>query len=114
MSRIIPGSACVSRAGKRVLAIANFSCDMPRPANLPQRCGLFVAAFELEHHPFDVLVVLVRLEELQALLRIAPLQDLDGLLRSAPRIHLTLIWHVEIDRVTPGARPAVIIHALYL
>src|SRR5713101_5712399 len=90
------------------------SCDMPRPANLPQRCGLFVAAFELEHHPFDVLVVLVRLEELQALLRIAPLQDLDGLLTSAPRIHLTLIRHVEVEGVAAGKRPTVVLHAIHL
>src|SRR5256885_6177293 len=69
-ARIIPGSACVSRAGKRVLAIANFPVICQDPANLPQCCCFFVVAFELEHHPFDVLVVLVRLEELQALLRI--------------------------------------------
>src|SRR2546430_12844302 len=90
------------------------SCDMPSPTSLPQCCCFFVVAFELEHHPFDVLVVLVRLEELQALLRIAPLQDLNALLASAPRIHLTLIRHVEIDRVTPGERPAVILHAIHL
>jgi hypothetical protein len=43
------------------------------PIRLTQRRRFFVAAFELEHHPFDVLVVLVRLEELQTLLRTAPL-----------------------------------------
>src|SRR5213080_674960 len=113
-ARIIPGSACVSHAGKRVLAIANFPVRCQDPPNLPQRCSLFVAALELEYHPFDVLVVLVRLEELQALLRIAPLQDLDWLLPSAPRIHRTLIRHVEIDSITPGERPAVILHAIHL
>ena len=50
--------------------------------DLPQRSRVFMAAFELEHHSFDVLVVLVPLEELQALLRIAPLHHLDGLLRA--------------------------------
>ena len=43
-----------------------------------------MAAFQLEHHPFDVLVILVRSEELQAFLWIAPLQDLDGLIARAP------------------------------
>ena len=43
-----------------------------------------MAAFQLEHHAFDVLIVLVRLEKLQTFLWIAPLQDLDGLLARAP------------------------------
>ena len=73
-----------------------------------------MAAFQLEHHAFDVLVVLVRLQELQTLLRIAPLQDLNALLTRAPRIHLALIRHIEVDRIAPGERPAVIFHAINL
>ena len=73
-----------------------------------------MAAFQLEHHAFDVLIVLVRLEKLQALLRIAPLQDLDWLLTGAPRIHFALIRHVKINRVTAGKRPAVIIDSIHL
>src|SRR4029434_3091323 len=71
-------------------------------------------AFELEHHAFDVLVVLMRSEELQAFLRIAPLKDLDALLTRAPRIHLTLVCHIEVNRIAPGKRPAVILHAIHL
>ena len=71
-------------------------------------------AFQLEHHAFDVLIVLVRLEKLQAFLRIAPLQDLDCLLTGAPRIHFALIRHVKIDRVTARKRPAVIIDSIHL
>ena len=73
-----------------------------------------MAAFQLEHHAFDVLIVLVRLEKLQAFLRIAPLQDLDCLLTSTPRIHFALIRHVKINRVTAGKRPAVIIDSIHL
>ena len=73
-----------------------------------------MAAFQLEHHAFDVLIVLVRLEKLQAFLRIAPLQDLDCLLTGAPRIHFALIRHVKINRVTAGKRPAVIIDSIHL
>ena len=90
------------------------SRDCSNYLRLPQGGCLFVAAFELEHHPFDVLVVLVRLQELQTLLRIAPLQDLNALLTRAPRIHLALIRHIEVDRIAPGERPAVIFHAINL
>ena len=73
-----------------------------------------MAAFQLEHHAFDVLIVLVRLEKLQAFLRIAPLQDLDRLSTSAPGVHVARIRHVEIDRVTAGKRPTVIIDSIHL
>ena len=73
-----------------------------------------MVAFQLEHHAFDVLIVLVRLQKLQAFLRIAPLQDLDCLLTGAPRIHFALIRHVKIDRVTARKRPAVIIDSIHL
>ena len=49
-----------------------------------QRRRFAVAAFDLQHHPLNVAVVLVGLQELQTLLRIAPLQDLDQLLSRAP------------------------------
>ena len=61
---------------------------------LSQRGRFFVAAFQLKHHPLDMLVVLVPAQELQTLLRIAPLQNLDGFVASAPRIHFALIRHV--------------------
>jgi hypothetical protein len=61
---------------------------------LSQRGRFFMAAFKLKHHSLDVLVILVPTQELQAFLRIAPLQDLDSLLTRAPRIHFTLIRHV--------------------
>jgi len=70
--------------------------------------------FQLEHHAFDVLIVLVRLEKLQTFLWIAPLQDLDCLLTGTPRIHFALIRHVKINRVTAGKRPAVIIDSIHL
>ena len=73
-----------------------------------------MAAFQLEHHASDVLIVLVRLEKLQAFLRVAPLQDLDCLLTGAPRIHFALIRHVKINRVTAGKGPAVIIDSIHL
>jgi hypothetical protein len=41
------------------------SADVRYPDCLPQRGRVFMAAFELEHHPFDVFVTLVRSEELQ-------------------------------------------------
>ena len=66
-------------------------CQSPA---LPQRGRLFMVAFEFKHHSLDVSVILVPTQELQALLRIAPLQNLDGFLASAPRIHFTLIRHV--------------------
>ena len=66
---------------------------------LLQRGCLLITALELEHHPLDVLVVAVRSQELQTLLRVAPLQNLNWLLPRAPRIHVALVRHVEIDRV---------------
>ena len=66
-------------------------CQSPA---LPQRGRLFVVAFEFKHQSLDVSVILVATQELQAFLRIAPLQNLDGFLASAPRIHFALIWHV--------------------
>ena len=62
-------------------------------------CRVFMATFQLEHHPFDVPVILVAAEELQALLRIAPFQDFDRLRTRAPGIHFTLVRHVKIDGV---------------
>ena len=53
-------------------------------ASLAQLCRFSIAAFELEDHALDVAVILVRLQELQTLLRIAPLQNLNGLLSRAP------------------------------
>ncbi len=73
-----------------------------------------MVAFQLEHHASDVLIVLVRLEKLQAFLRVAPLQDLDCLLTGAPRIHFASIRHVKINRVTAGKGPAVIIDSIHL
>ena len=58
---------------------------MRYPDLLPQRGGFFFAAFELEHHAFDVSVILVPAQELQAFLRIAPFQDFDRLLDARPR-----------------------------
>src|SRR5947207_5839605 len=83
-------------------------------SQLPQLGGFFIAAFELEHHALDVSVVLVPPQELQALLRIAPLQDFDRLLTCAPGIHLVLVGHVKVDRVAPGRRPPVIFYAVTL
>jgi hypothetical protein len=34
------------------------------PAKLPQRSSFFIPAFQLEHHPFNVLVILVPPQEL--------------------------------------------------
>jgi hypothetical protein len=42
-------------------------------SQLPQRSSFFVPAFQLEHHALNVPVILVPTQELQALLRIAPL-----------------------------------------
>jgi hypothetical protein len=64
-------------------------------AKLPQRSSFFIPAFQLQDHAFDVSVVLVRPKELQAFLRIAPLQDFDRLLTRAPGIHLALVGHVK-------------------
>ena len=69
------------------LRLANWPLQARRvryPDSLPQSGRVFMAAFELEHHPFNVLVVLMRSEELQAFLWIAPFQDLDALLARAP------------------------------
>jgi hypothetical protein len=84
-------------------------------AKFLQRSSFFFAAFELDHHAFNVSVILVPPKELQAFLRIAPLQDFDRLLTRAPGIHLALVRHVEIDRVVTGKRrPAVIFYAVTL
>jgi hypothetical protein len=60
MSQIVPGNA---RA--RVLAGASSRTRIflrcAKTANLPQRRRFVMAALQLKHHPFDVLVVLVRL-----------------------------------------------------
>ena len=50
--------------------------------------GFFLAAFEFKHHPFDVPVILVAAQELQALLRIAPFQNFDRL-RRAPQLFIS-------------------------
>src|SRR5438445_11811527 len=71
-------------------------------------------AFELEHHALNVFVVLVRSQELQAFLWIAPFQDLYGFLPCAPGIHFALVRHVKINRVASRKRPAVIFHAVIL
>ena len=76
--------------------IANLGPD----ESLLKRGGFLVPALELKHHPFDVLVVGVRLEELQTLLRIAPVQNLDRFLARAPRVHVALVGHVKVDRVS--------------
>ena len=73
-----------------------------------------MSAFQLEHHAFNVFVVPMRLEELQALLGITPLQDFDGFLSRAPRIHFALIRHVKVNGVAPGKRPALILDAIHL
>ena len=79
-------------------------------AKLPQRSSFFIP----QDHAFDVSVVLVRPKELQALLRIAPLQDFDRLLTRAPGIHLVLVGDVKVDRVATGKRPAVIFYVVTL
>jgi hypothetical protein len=84
------------------------------PDSLPQACRVFLATLELEHHSLDVFVILMPAKQLQALLRIAPFQNFDGLLSSAPRIHLTLVRHVEIDRIPSGKGPAVIFNPVIL
>ena len=71
-------------------------------------------AFELEHHALNVFVVLVRSQELQAFLWIAPFQDLDGFLPCAPGIHFALVRHVKINRIASGKRPAVIFDSVIL
>src|SRR5215469_9495547 len=73
-----------------------------------------MAVFQFEHHPFNMLVVLVRPKEMQAFLWITPLQDLDRLLTGAPRIHCALIRHVKVYGIAPGKCPSVILHAIYL
>src|SRR6266487_3561777 len=71
----------------------------PIEAGLLQRSRVLLATFEFQDHSFDVFVVLVRLEELQTLLRIAPLENLNGFLACAPRVHIARVRHVKIDRV---------------
>ena len=52
------------------LATSSSSCGELRkfssiaPAKLPQRSSFFIPAFQLEHHPFNVLVILVPPQEL--------------------------------------------------
>jgi hypothetical protein len=41
-------------------------------------------AFQLEHHAFDVPVILMPAQEFEAFLRIAPFQNFDRLLTRAP------------------------------
>ena len=83
-------------------------------SNLLKCGGFLIAAFELKHHSFDVLVLLMRLQNLQALLRIAPVQNLDRFRTSAPCVHIALIGHVEINRVPSAQCPAVIFDAISL
>jgi hypothetical protein len=87
-------------------------CDSNRA--LLQRGGFLIAAFEFEHHAFDVLVLLMRAKNLQTLLRIAPMQNLDRFLARAPRVHVVLVRHVEVDRVSAAQRPTIIFHAIRL
>ena len=70
-----------------------------KAANLSQRRSFLTAAFELKDHSLNMPVILVRSEELQAFLWIAPFQNLDGLLTRAPGIHLALVRHVKVNCV---------------
>src|SRR5262249_3679003 len=83
-------------------------------AQLSQRGGFLVAALKLKHHAFDVLVVGMRLEELQTLLGVAPSQNLDRFLARPPSVHVTLVRHVEINCIPTRESPAVIFDAIDL
>src|SRR6266567_4627233 len=54
-----------------------------RVAQLSHGRRFLIAALQFKHHAFDVLVVGMRLEELQTLLRVAPSQNLDRFLARA-------------------------------
>ena len=84
------------RAGRRTSQSLNIvpHCCLASRVRSAQRGRLFMATFQLKHHSLNVPVVLVPTQELQAFLRVAPLQNLDGFLASAPRIHFPLIRHV--------------------
>src|SRR6266446_8646740 len=77
------------------------------------RCFL-IATLQFKHHAFDVLVVSMRLQELQTLLRVAPSQNLDRFLARPPSVHVTLVRHVEINCIPTRERPAVIFNPINL
>jgi len=77
------------------------------------RCFL-IATLQFKHHPFDVLVVGMRLQELQTLLRVAPSQNLERFLARPPSVHVTLVRHVEINCIPTRESPAVIFDAIDL
>src|SRR4029077_14352600 len=96
--------ACTVRAFPRTfpseglanLATREIAASRQAVGALPQRGRFFVASLQLEDHPFDVSVILVAAQELQALLRIAPFQNSDRLRTCAPGIHFTLVRHIKI------------------
>src|SRR5438270_7634837 len=85
-----------------------------------KRCSLLqarrrsVVTLELENHPANVAIALVRLQGSQARVRVAPLQNLDVLFPRSPGIHRAARGHIKIDRVPAGQRPAVIVHPINL
>ena len=58
------------RASQSLICIFGLRCLASTV--LSQRRRFFFATFELEHHSFEVLVILMVAEELQTFLRIAP------------------------------------------
>ena len=54
------------------------------------------------------------LQPAQTVVRIAPLQNLDPFFAGAPTVHRAARRHVEIDCITTGQRPPVILHAINL
>src|SRR5438128_6142941 len=77
------------------------------------RCFL-IATLQFKHHPFDVLVVGMRLHELQTLLGGRSSQTLDRFLARPPSVHVTLVRHVEINCIPTRESPAVIFDAIDL
>ncbi len=66
---------------------------------LVKRGCLIMQTLQLQRHPPAMLMALPRLEEREALLRIAPMHHLDRLVTDAPTVHVAAARHVKVDGV---------------
>jgi hypothetical protein len=124
-------AVCAKRHGRSVVSRVRFRGSVilqlrgPSPSvrlgmTATGNCCLFQArrrgnvALKLENHPANVAIALVRLEQAQALLRIAPTQNLDVLFARPPGIHRASRRHIKIDRVPSRQGPSVIFDAINL
>jgi hypothetical protein len=73
-----------------------------------------VKVLYLGQHAAHMSVALARFKHPVTLPRITPMKDLDGDTPNAPVVHLVSVGTIEIDRVTAGQRPPVVVNLIGL